>query len=554
MALIRSGTMLICLWLAAAHAGENAADWPSYFGNHSAWSYSTLEQIDTNNVGRLRPAWSFSIGKSPDGLSATPLVLDGVLFLPTPQNEVFALDAATGQVIWTYREKPLQRRTGARKTLGLAAGFGFIFLAASDHRLIALDQHSGREVWSVLVSDPRQCGCGPAVAPLLVKDKVILGVSSSDTGHRGYIDAYDARTGRFVWRFWAIPGPGELGHDSWPEDLWRLGTASTWFPGSYDAKLNLIFWGIGNPGPMLGGDYPGHKLFSDSLVALDADTGRLRWYFQQIPNDKLDYDSALEPVLIDSWASGKLQRLIVHPTKSGFAYVIDAETGHFVRGFRYADVINWTPGLDSNGQPLEPRLQIPLDTDTVECPGLFGARAIGHSTYSEQTGLWYNTSYETCSVLAGVASRPPQEGVTFNAARYRETHIAPSSHPYVAAYDPVTGARKWTYPTHSVNVASLLSTAGGLVFGGDIFGELWALDAAAGRKLWSFNVGTGISGTPITFAAKGQQYLAVTAGMGWVATALVSGVLAPEEKHHLPEPGAVLTVFTLPPAIGERSR
>ena len=552
--MIRTCTMLICLWIAAGHAAENAANWPSYFGNHGAWSYSSLNQIDTNNVARLMPAWSFAIGKSPDGLSATPLVLDGVLFLPTPQNEVFALDAATGQVIWTYREKPLTGRTGARKPLGLAAGFGFIFLAASDHRLIALDQQTGREVWSVQVSDPRQCGCGPAVAPLLVKDKVILGVSSSDTGHRGYIDAYDARTGRFVWRFWAIPGPGEPGHDTWPEDLWRLGTASTWFPGSYDPTLNLIFWGVGNPGPMLGGDYPGNKLFSDSLVALDADTGRLRWYFQHIKNDKLDYDSTLEPVLIDSRASGKLQRLIVQPTKSGFAYVIDRQTGRFVRGFRFADTINWTPGLDGNGQPLEPRLRIALDTDTVECPGLFGARAIGHSTYSEQTGLWYNTSYETCSVLTGVPNRPPQEGVTFNAARYRETHIAPSSHPYVAAYDPVTGTRKWIYPTHSVNVASLLSTAGGLVFGGDIFGELWALDAAAGHELWSFDVGTGISGTPITFAAKGQQYLAVTAGMGWVATALVNDVLTPDEKQHLPQPGAVLTVFTLPPAARERSQ
>jgi len=238
----------------AAESGTDSANWASYLGNDKAWSYSALGQIDRRNVERLVPAWSFSAGSNQDGLSATPLVIDGVMYFPTAQNSVFALDAASGRIIWTYTNKPSEGRSGPRKPLGLAAGFGLIYLAAADHHLIALDQKSGREVWNVEISDPRQCGCGPGVAPLLVKDKILLGVSSMDTGHRGYLDAYDAKSGKLSWRFWAIPGPGEPGHDTWPEDLWRLGTSGTWLIGSYDPELNLVYWGIGNPGPMIGGN------------------------------------------------------------------------------------------------------------------------------------------------------------------------------------------------------------------------------------------------------------------------------------------------------------
>jgi alcohol dehydrogenase (cytochrome c) len=541
------------LWLAAfcvsacpAAETGGAADWPSYFGNDAAWSYSALTQIDRENVANLVPAWAFSAGPSENGLSATPLVLDGVIYLPTTQNSVVALEAATGRLLWTYTNAPSEGRSGPRKPIGLAAGFGHVYIASADHHLIAIDQRTGRETWNVEISDPRQCGCGPGAAPLLVKDKIVVGVSSSDTGHRGYLDAFDARTGKLMWRFWAIPGPGEAGHDTWPEDLWRLGTAGTWLVGSYDAKLNLVYWGIGNPGPMIGGAYAGNKLYSDSVVALDADTGKLKWYFQEIPNDKLDYDSTLEPVLIDAAVGGKPRELLLQPNKGGFAYVLDRTTGAYVRGYPFADTINWTHGLDEKGMPLEPRVTLERGVERLVCPGIFGARAIGHSTYSPRTKWWYNSSYETCTFQLAVEAKPPQEGFTFTASAYRDTRIPPNAHPFIAAFDPVTGERKWTYPTNSVNVSSLLSTAGDLIFGGDLFGDVWALDATKGKKLWSFNIGTGISSMPISFSVNGRQYLAVSGGLSYVANALAREILTDDERAKLPPVGAELFVFALP--------
>jgi len=532
----------------AADTGKISGNWESYFGNEKAWSFSGLDQINRENVAKLLPAWAFSTGTAQDGLSATPLVIDGVLYFPTTQNSVIALDAASGRIVWTYTDKPSEGRSGPRKPIGLAAGFGSIFLASADHHLIALEQKTGRETWNVEISDPRQCGCGPGAAPLLVKDKVVVGVSSLDTGHRGYLDAYDAKTGKLAWRFWAIPGPGEVGHGTWPEDLWKLGTAGTWLVGSYDPELNLVYWGIGNPGPMIGGDYPGDKLYSDSIVALDADTGKLKWYFQEIPNDKLDYDSTLEAVLFDAQMGGKPRKLLLQPNKGGFAYVLDRTTGAFVQGFPFADTINWTKGLDKRGRPLEPRLTLAPGVEKLVCPGVFGARAAGHSSYSPQTGWWYNTSYETCTFQTAVPAKPPREGFTFTASNSRDTRIPATAHPFVGAFDVLTGERKWTYPTNSVNVSSLLSTAGQLVFGGDLFGDVWALDATSGKKLWSFNIGTGISSTPISFAVNGRQYIAVSGGLSWVASALAREVLTAEQKATLPPIGSVLFVFALPEA------
>jgi alcohol dehydrogenase (cytochrome c) len=497
-------------------------------------------------VAKLSPAWAFSAGPSENGLSATPLVLDGVLYLPTTQNSVVALEATTGRILWTYTNAPSLGRSGPRKPLGLAAGFGQIYIASADHHLIALDQKTGGETWNVEISDPRQCGCGPGAAPLLVKDKIVVGVSSSDTGHRGYLDAFDARTGKHAWRFWSIPGPGEAGHETWPEDLWRLGTAGTWLIGSYDAKLNLVYWGVGNPGPMIGGEYTGKKLYSDSVVALDADTGKLKWYFQEVPNDKLDYDSTLEPVLLEAPVGGKPRELLLQPNKGGFAYVLDRKTGAYIHGYPFADSINWTRGLDDKGMPLEPRLAIDRKVEKLVCPGIFGARAIGHSTYSPRTKWWYNSSYETCTFQLAVDAKAPQEGFTFTASQFRDTRIPANAHPFIAAFDPVSGERKWTYPTNSVNVSSLLSTGGDLIFGGDLFGEVWALDAISGKKLWSFNVGTGISSMPVSFSVDGRQYVAVSAGLSYVTIALAREVLNEDQRKILPPIGAELFVFALP--------
>jgi alcohol dehydrogenase (cytochrome c) len=533
------------LTAASAHpagSDRDAGNWRSYFGNDKGWSYSDLDGIDRTNVGRLLPAWAFSTGES--GLSATPLVIDGVLLLPTPRNQVFALDAATGRRLWTYSGK-LPERVGVRTPLALASGFGLVFLGSTDHHLIAIDEKTGHEVWNVQLEDPKQCGCSSSAAPLIVKDKVVIGVSG-EVAHRGYLDAFDAKTGKRAWRFWTIPGPGEPGHETWPGELWKFGSTSTWYVGSYDSELNLIYWGMANPGPMLGGDYPGAKLYSESLVALDADTGKLKWYFQELPNDKLDFDSVLEPVLIDAEEGGKLRRLVVHPTKSGFTYVIDRVTGKFIRAYPFADAINWTKGIDKNGRPLEPRLTLELGVETLVCPGALGARAAGHSTFSPHTHLWYNTSYEICTGETAIQGKAPQEGQGFNAASFTASSIPPDTRPFIAAFDPVTGARKWTSPTNAPNVSSLMSTAGDVIFGGDIFGNAWALDATSGEKLWSFNIGTGISSMPVTYAVGNRQFVAISGGLSVVGSTLAKAILKPEELAKLPPTGAVLFVFALP--------
>jgi alcohol dehydrogenase (cytochrome c) len=545
-AILLSAALGFAAQAAGAAADAPTANWPSYFGNDKAWSYSGLDQINRQNVAGLKPAWKFSSDVAKDGLTTVALALDGVLYLPTMQNEIVALDGATGHTLWTYKETPAEGRTGPRKPLGLAAGFGMLFFPSVDHHLIAIDQKTGHEVWNVEISDPRQCGCGPSVAPILAGDKVVVGVSSNDTGHRGYIDAFDAKTGKHAWRFWAIPGPGEAKHDTWPENLWRFGTSSTWLVGSYDPELNLVYWGVGNPGPMLGGEFDGNKVYSDSLVALDANTGKVKWYFQQIPNDKLDYDSTLEPVLFDAEQGGQTRKLLVQPTKSGFAYVLDRTTGALIRTFRVADEINWTKGLDDKGMPIDPRLTLKVGVETKVCPGVFGARAIGHSSYSPHAGLWYNTSYETCTIETAVPAKLPQEGIAFNAASFKETRVPPGAHPFVRAYDPVTGETKWTFDTDLPNTSSLLSTAGDLVFGGDMLGNAWALDATTGKKLWSYDVGAGIASAPISYAVNGRQYVAMTAGLSWVTVALAKETATPEQKAKLPPGGSVLVVFALP--------
>ena len=525
-------------------ASENEPEnWLTFFGNYEAWSYSALRQINRRTVKRLVPAWSFATGEK--GMSATPLVVDGVMYIAAPRNRIFALDAATGRQIWTYEREFLEGRV-ARTTLGLAAGFGMIYFGTVDNHLVALDAATGREIWDVQIEDSTQCGCGPSFAPLLVKDKIVMGVRG-EVAHRSYINAFDARTGKHAWRFWTIPGPGEAGHDTWPEDLWRIGGASSWFAGSYDPELNLIYWGIGNPAPLLGGRGPGAKLYTNSLVALDADTGVLKWHFQETPDDVLDLDSATEPVLIDVKMDGTMRKLVVHPTKGGFTYVLDRVTGTYIGAYRHADAITWTKGLDKNGKPLEP-LRLNAQEEQLVCPSVNGSRAGNHSTFSPDTGWWYTTSYESCAMEKAIDPGKPIEGQFFNAGSQRSVP-SPSSKPHIAAYDPVTGKKHWTHETKGLNVSSLMSTGGGLIFGGDLFGNAWALDARTGEKLWSFNMGGGVSNKPISYAVNGRQYIAVGAGAFAAGVGLTLRVW-PELKSQMPPLGSSIFVFALPQRRG----
>ncbi len=374
--------------------GATRADWPHYGGTPLSWRYSALDQINTTNVKKLSPAWIFQTGDNEQGLQSTPLVIDGVLYLATSRSQVFALDAATGRVIWNFKY-PFPRTAQRPQLRGVGIADGKVFVPTYDDNLIALDQKTGREVWRVTVNDPRQCGCTINGAPLIAGNKVIVGEAGGDGALRGYITAFDVTTGRLAWRFYTIPGPGEKGNETWKGDSWKYGGGATWMTGSFDPQLNLVYWGTGNAASDLnaenrytGKDDPaGVNLYTASVVALDVNTGKLRWYYQEIPKDMWDYDSAYECVLIDREVMGKMRKLLVHVNKSGYAFTLDRETGEYIRAFPIVDLHTWVQGITENGkfigrnEPVPGKTRLPFvrpaGRQELEPNGLFSAHGLG---------------------------------------------------------------------------------------------------------------------------------------------------------------------------------
>jgi alcohol dehydrogenase (cytochrome c) len=493
------------------------------------------------------PAWTFPTGGR-GGLESAPIIADGKLYLVNQENNVFALDAATGKLLWNYAYKPAKdARAGNGKARGLAIGFGMLFMGTRENRLVALDAKTGKEVWNIEIENSVKCGCGISSAPLLVKDKVITGVTGGESAHRGYISAVDAKTGQLAWRFYTIPEPGQQGSETWTGDSWKLGGGSSWFTGSYDPELNLVFWGVGNPSSDLyGGDRLGANLYTDSLVALDADTGKLRWYFQETPHDVYDYDSNPEPVLIDVEQNGQMRKLVIHSSKNGFAYVLDRETGKFIRGFPFVDTVTWAKGLDKDGEPVEPVMAEAgkVEKDYLFCPGTQGGRNRNHSAYSPLTGLWYTTALEVCSHLTPQRQDAVKEGDSFWGG-LREEQLNPNAVPHIGAFDPLTGKKVWSFPTRFFNASSLLATAGDLVFGGDIEGNAFALDDKTGQKLWSFNTGSRVASPAVSFSVNGRQYVAIDSGGGSLIEARAP-LYWPEAKNHIGQDASTLFVFALP--------
>lgn len=530
-----------------ARADSEPQNWLTYGGNYGAWRHSQLAQINSQNVKKLVPVWSFPTGELRGGLNATPLVADGIMYLVGPHNRVFAINAATGEKLWSYfyqlpKDFSVPYTPGTR---GIALAYGMVYLGTLDNHLVAIDAKTGREVWDVEIQDVRQCGCNVTSAPLVVKDKVIVGGTGGETAHRGYLTAFDAKTGKLLWRFYTIPAKGEPGSETWAEESWRYGGGPTWLTGSYDPELNLLYWGVGNPSSDFYGEgRRGDNLYTNSIVALDPDTGKLKWYFQEIPHDLYDFDSSYECVLVNARKDGVERKLLVHPNKGGFTWVVDRETGKFVSGYPFIDTLTWMKGLDAAGKPTG-LLPVPPDKQTYVCPSVCGGRSWNHSSFSPRTGLWYNVGWEFCGIIkpekleviegqglfGGGADIIPPKGVK------------PYGH--IDAYDPATGERKWRYDTKYANLSSLLTTAGDLLFAGDVEGNAFALDARSGEKLWSFNTGGGISGSPVSYAVNGRQYVAVPSGMG----SLIGGVVPiiwPEAKGRLPEGASTLFVFALP--------
>jgi alcohol dehydrogenase (cytochrome c) len=544
-------------WSRLEHGDKEPQNWLTYFGNNRAWSYSPLNQITRENVRNLLPAWAFSAGSVEGGLVSTPLVMDGVMYLPALHDRVFALDAATGKQIWSYNHEMETRDVwvpyNTNVTRGLALGYGLVYVGTRDNHLVAIDQKTGREVWDVEVEDEGQCFCNITSAPIVVKDKVIVGGTGGDVPHRGYLTAFDAKTGKEVWRFFVIPGPGESSFGSWQGDSWALGGGSPWFTGSYDPELNLVYWGTGNASnDFLGDDREGDNLYTSSLVAIDADTGKLKWAFQETPHDTYDYDAIMEPLLLDVDQNGKKQQIVLHTSKNGFAFVYDRATGKFLKAWPFVDTINWTKGIDKDGKPIG-ILALSVGQSTLLCPSLLGGRNWPHSAYSPRTGWWYNTGWEYCSKIAPDKSEPL---IGAYWAAFSELSFVPPpdgrARGHIDAFDPLTGRKQWSFPTTYLSISSLLATGGDLIFSGDIEGDALALDAKTGQKLWSFNIGSSIASSPMSYSVNGKQYVAIGSGAR-ITPPLVPAALFPERKGRMPQPASTLFVFALPNANNQGS-
>jgi len=493
----------------AAGASEPAS-WLTYSGTYSGQRYSALRAINHTNVARLKPAWIYQTTDL-NQFEVTPLVADGVMYISEPPSNAAALDLRTGRPFWTFRRPvPSDVHTCCGQVnRGLAILGNAVFLGTLDAHLMALDAKTGHLLWDVTVADYKQ-GYSITAAPLALKDKVIAGVSGGEYGIRGFIDAYDPASGARLWRFWTVPGPGEPGHETWAADSWKTGSAATWVTGSYDPGLNLLFWCTGNPGPDYdGGPRGGDNLYSTSLLALDATTGKRKWHFQFTPHDTHDWDANHVPVLLDGAWRGRSRKLVVNANRNGFFYVLDRQTGEFLAGKAYARQ-TWASGLDERGRPIPLPGTEPKPDGTTVYPGIHGATNWNSPSYSPETGLLYVAAREEGTVFyRATAEYTP--GNYFSAGGMRGIPgVEPSGS--IKALDPLTGAQRWEFMLHSPPWAGVLSTAGGLVFGGAPEGNLFALDAATGKPLWTFQAGAPVYANPISYEFLGKQYVAITAG------------------------------------------
>lgn len=520
-------------------------NWPHYGGTYQFWRYSALGQVNRNNVKKLVPAWVFQTGMIDGGLQSTPVVIDGVMYLTSSWNRVFAIDAVSGREIWHYYyENP--RQIGiiySPWNRGVAVAAGRVFMGTLDNHVVALDQKTGRELWKVNVEDLRQCGCNITGAPLVVKERVIVGVTGGDSAHRGYLTAFDVATGRLAWRFYTIPAPGEKGHETWEGDSWKYGGGATWMTGSYDPELDLLYWGVGNPAADFYGDSRrGANLYTDSVVALDPDTGELKWHFQQVPHDVWDWDSAYECVLLDLPVKGRMRKLLLNTNKGGYTFVIDRVNGEFVSAWPVVQTLNWIQGVNEKGE-LVGRNEPELGKAKIICPSIGGGRQWNQGAYSPRTGWYYTTGIEWCQEVIA-QKEEPKEGMNFFGGTFQlKLPEGVEAYGHLDAYAPVTGRKFWTYRSKYPLLASILATAGDLVFTGDPEGSFFALDARSGEKLWSFQTGSGLRGSPITYSVNGRQYIATPSGWGSAVAGLLPQ-LWPETEHF--RTGSALFVFALP--------
>jgi alcohol dehydrogenase (cytochrome c) len=494
-------------------------EWLTYSGSPDAQRFSPLEQINAGNVARLQVAWMYQTGTR-HHFEATPIVRDGVMYLSEPPSDVTALDLHTGRPLWSNRRavpEDLSLCCG-QVNRGVAVDGDLVFVTTIDAHVVALDRKTGRVRWEVTAADYK-AAYSMTAAPLVVKDKVIVGMAGAEYGVRGFLDAYDTKTGRRVWRFWTVPGPGEPGNDTWSGDSWKYGGATTWVTGAYDAATNLVYWGTGNPGPDYIGDVrAGDNLYSNCLVALDADTGKLRWHFQFTPHDVNDMDSNQVPVLLDAVFHGRPRKLVLFANRNGFYYILDRVNGEFLLARQFARQ-NWAKEIDAKGRPVVNPATAPSLEGAVVYPDDDGTANWFSPSYSPKTGLFYQNVRELGAIYYRTEAAY-EPGKLYLGAGRRRIPGEEEGYGALRALRALTGEVAWEFRVHTPPWSGVLSTAGGLVFSGTMEGDFFALDAGSGKLLWRKQTGGAIWAAPVSYRFEGRQYVAIAAGGAMVVFGL----------------------------------
>lgn len=492
--------------------------WLTYWGDYGGTRFRNLSQIHAGNVAKLRVDWVFQTDQ-PGAFETVPLVVDGVMYLTAANGFAFALDPKTGRELWRYQYRVPDGVKLCCGTMnrGLTMLGSRLYMVTPDAHLVAIDSRNGQLIWDVEFAS-WQKGYGATMAPMIVKNNVVVGVSGGEFGIRGYVDAYDANTGKQAWRFWTVPAPGEPGSETWGNGSEQHGGGPTWMTGTYDPDLNTIYWGIGNPGPdLFGGNRPGDNLYTDSLVALDGDTGKLKWHFQFTPHDVYDWDAAETPMLLDLPWQGKTRKLVVQANRNAFYYILDRVNGEFLFAKPFARQ-NWAREIDAKGRPV--LVSAPTDTKDGHdvCPGQAGATNWMAPSFQPSLGLFYFNVREQCDTFFSIApaykeGRPYWGGTSRGQSNTRDWG-------QVTAMDPLTGEIRWTFKLNRPPWAGTLATGGNLVFAGDEDGYLMAFNAETGKILWRMNTGSRLVTSPITYMIEGKQYLTMPSGSALLTFAL----------------------------------
>jgi alcohol dehydrogenase (cytochrome c) len=518
---VSSGVNQIDVQQSQLNQKEVRENWVSYNGDYTGRRFSSMAEVTTVNVHHLKPAWVFHTSNA-GVMEVTPIVVAGVMFI-TRSNDAYALDAKTGKQLWHYARavsEGLIDDASGHINRGVAVLGTRVYMETDNAHLLCLDALSGEMIWDVAYATGNK-NYGATSAPLIVKDKVLVGTSGGDDGVRGFVAAYDAQTGKEAWRFWTIPGPGEHGSQSWPGDMYLHGGGTTWMPGTYDADLNTIYWGTSNPCPDFDGSVrPGDDLYTSSLLALDPDTGKLKWYFQFNPHDLYDYDSVQTPVLVNATFKGQPRKLVVTANRNGFIYILDRTDGTYLYSRQFSASQNWAKGIDDKGRPISNNL-IPDEKGVTVCPGYSGGTNWYSPSYDPDTSMFYFRSLEACSLFKA-KTEPFEEGSGYYSTGAER---APGNTPnagYLNAFDLNTLEFAWRdlLAGEGPATAGVMSTAGGLVAFGNDAKQFEIDNAHTGKKLWTFDLPQPMHASPMSYGISGKQYFAVAAGDDVVAFAL----------------------------------